>query len=417
LTNNNANIRRMKERIASLEMARAQKSTEASGENGIRIEDSVEDNRLRIFFPGKPDGKTIASLKLRGFKWSPSVGAWQRFRSPEATRIAEQITGLKMPEQKPEATKFSLSQPTQGRFTREQIDKMPESKDENENAALQRVSEDIRRSGKDFSATAIARNGIPFQPETMEGNALSELEQVFGKKVVFFRTPEGATFDPNGFRNERAKDYIFVNVNDSNPFLTTIGHELTHEMRKDDDAGLDRTATRALSAVRSSPGEYKNLMSWTKTNYGDQYLSDLSDHENAARVLAGIEKRPENLRGVASVAFQRFKTAMARPESEGTVEAVEPVSEPARVKEMDESIAEVGEAPETARAIPEQAPEVSGTSWRDVRLDPDKAFSIREETAYKTEQDFLNDYRDNGNHDANETAEEFLKRRFCGGFK
>ena len=82
--------------------------------------------------------------------------------------------------------------------------------------------------------------------------------------------------------------------------------------RGERDPDADRTATRALSAVRTSPGEYKNLMSWTKQNYGSQYEPGLSDHENAARVLAGIDKRPDNLRGVAGVAFQRFKTAIGK---------------------------------------------------------------------------------------------------------
>ena len=44
-----------------------------------------------------------------------------------------------------------------------------------------------------------------------------------------------------------------------------------------------------------------------------------------------------------------------------------------------------------------------------------KEFSIKDEPGYKSEKEFLDDYRDNGEHDAGETVEEFLKRRFCGG--
>lgn len=42
----------------------------------------VEDeNRVRIFFPGKPIDETRAALKGAGFRWSPTVGAWQRHAS------------------------------------------------------------------------------------------------------------------------------------------------------------------------------------------------------------------------------------------------------------------------------------------------------------------------------------------------
>lgn len=36
------------------------------------------DNRLQLFFDEKPDDKQRAELKMNGFKWAPSVGAWQR---------------------------------------------------------------------------------------------------------------------------------------------------------------------------------------------------------------------------------------------------------------------------------------------------------------------------------------------------
>ena len=34
-----------------------------------------EDNRLQVFFDGKPDADTRAELKSNGFRWAPSVGA------------------------------------------------------------------------------------------------------------------------------------------------------------------------------------------------------------------------------------------------------------------------------------------------------------------------------------------------------
>lgn len=77
LTNNNANIRRMRERLEQLEKA---KNTETKEHdiNGIRVVENTEAMRIQLFFPGKPDDATRTLLKSNGFLWAPSVGAWQR---------------------------------------------------------------------------------------------------------------------------------------------------------------------------------------------------------------------------------------------------------------------------------------------------------------------------------------------------
>lgn len=80
LTNNNGNMKRIKERITELEKAQTDKSTEYEIGN-ITITDSVEDNRIMITFPGVPDESIRARLKSDGFRWSPSSGAWQAYRS------------------------------------------------------------------------------------------------------------------------------------------------------------------------------------------------------------------------------------------------------------------------------------------------------------------------------------------------
>lgn len=77
LTNNNANIRRMRERLEQLEK---EKNTETKEHdiNGIRVVENTEAMRIQLFFPGKPDDATRTLLKSNGFLWAPSVGAWQR---------------------------------------------------------------------------------------------------------------------------------------------------------------------------------------------------------------------------------------------------------------------------------------------------------------------------------------------------
>jgi prefoldin subunit 5 len=97
LTNNNGNMRNVKDRIEKLKRAQAQGTKETiiesaeSETEGIRIVDNVEAARLQIFFPGKPDAETRTKLKKNGFRWTPSIGAWQSYRSERANRAAKEI--------------------------------------------------------------------------------------------------------------------------------------------------------------------------------------------------------------------------------------------------------------------------------------------------------------------------------------
>lgn len=83
LTNNNANIRRMKARLADLEATRAAVDPEAEpvekiSPAGFKVVENVEAYRIQLFFDGKPPAEVRAVLKSNGFRWAPSEGAWQR---------------------------------------------------------------------------------------------------------------------------------------------------------------------------------------------------------------------------------------------------------------------------------------------------------------------------------------------------
>ncbi len=93
LKNNNANIRRMKSRVVVVSAAKATAATETQGTTA-RIEDCPADNRVRLFFPGKPDEATRGKLKLRGFRWTPSLGCWQAFRNSSSAEIAREVAGI-----------------------------------------------------------------------------------------------------------------------------------------------------------------------------------------------------------------------------------------------------------------------------------------------------------------------------------
>lgn len=92
LSNNNANIRRVKERIAELEKRDGEATPEGWEFDGGRVEINRDLNRLQIFFDGKPDPDTRTELKSSGFRWAPSQGAWQRQYTDNAVRAARAFT-------------------------------------------------------------------------------------------------------------------------------------------------------------------------------------------------------------------------------------------------------------------------------------------------------------------------------------
>lgn len=80
LSNNSGNMARMRKRIAQLEIKAqdADKADKAHQCRGFEVVECYSDNRLRIFFPGKPSATIRDKLKASGFHWSPVSGAWQR---------------------------------------------------------------------------------------------------------------------------------------------------------------------------------------------------------------------------------------------------------------------------------------------------------------------------------------------------
>lgn len=77
LTNSNANIKRVKQRIEMLEAVKASKPIEEE-HDGYTYRENAEAMRVQLRFDGKPDDETRALLKRNGFRWAPSLGVWQR---------------------------------------------------------------------------------------------------------------------------------------------------------------------------------------------------------------------------------------------------------------------------------------------------------------------------------------------------
>jgi uncharacterized protein DUF3560 len=93
LTNNNANIRRMKQRLAQLDANSV--AVDKSTDYGIiTVKENPEENRVQLFFDGKPSAEIRQLVKQHGFRWAPSQDAWQRqlnnasrYKAGEVVRI------------------------------------------------------------------------------------------------------------------------------------------------------------------------------------------------------------------------------------------------------------------------------------------------------------------------------------------
>jgi hypothetical protein len=78
LTNNNAKINAAKKQLKKAESLASKQDREYTIDD-ITIEECYSENRVRIYFPGKPDAEMITKLKHNGFRWAPSMGCWQAY--------------------------------------------------------------------------------------------------------------------------------------------------------------------------------------------------------------------------------------------------------------------------------------------------------------------------------------------------
>lgn len=98
LTNNGAEIRRLKERLAKLkeikEAGTQEHSEEEVGIEGLTVVENTEAMRIQLIFDDKPDEETRALLKSYGFRWSPRFTAWQRNLNDNGKWAANKVIQL-----------------------------------------------------------------------------------------------------------------------------------------------------------------------------------------------------------------------------------------------------------------------------------------------------------------------------------
>jgi len=98
LTNNNANIRRLQQRLN--EMKRLEENPlDGWVFDGGRVEADADENRLKVFFDEKPDEEKRDVMKRNGFRWAPSAGAWQRQLTKNAIYSAKHLISFLKPQE------------------------------------------------------------------------------------------------------------------------------------------------------------------------------------------------------------------------------------------------------------------------------------------------------------------------------
>lgn len=90
LSNNNANMRRIENRIKELQKNAERQDKEESG-NGYTYREDTTENRVMFLFSGKPDAETRTLLKRHAFKWSPRRTAWVRQLNNAGIYAASQV--------------------------------------------------------------------------------------------------------------------------------------------------------------------------------------------------------------------------------------------------------------------------------------------------------------------------------------
>ncbi|MBK8989282.1 MAG: hypothetical protein IPM39_24995 [Chloroflexi bacterium] len=79
LTNNNAEITRLKGRLVQAEAATKRQSSDKTNEDGVRIEWAAEDSRVRLYFPEtRVSNAMYNTLRRNGFVFARTLGAFSR---------------------------------------------------------------------------------------------------------------------------------------------------------------------------------------------------------------------------------------------------------------------------------------------------------------------------------------------------
>ncbi|WP_146237980.1 hypothetical protein [Meiothermus sp. Pnk-1] len=263
LKNNSAEIRRVR---ALAEAARAKEAMAAQQSQsggpqprtvkGVQVVEDAGQDRLRLIFPGKPAPEVIAKLKARGFRWSPSNGAWQRQLTNAARQAAQEIlAGL--PGEEPPEPKAEQGQPPAPR-PKVQPEHLEEARKLLRQGKL-KIGDRYRDVGlkkehKGFTSRGEEIWGYPYSPEHFIPSDAT------GKPLRYYVTlPNGAVVHPDELERLRYNPSTgrYEMPSDEGLFVVYPNGE---KLRRKNavsaigDAGINRFPSDTLITVRNSSG-------------------------------------------------------------------------------------------------------------------------------------------------------------------
>ena len=121
---NNANIKRLEERLQTIQEQRQQAAALPDGKeqderNGFTVERCPADGRVNILFDEKPEADARDILKGEGFHWSPRAKVWTRKLTPGAEHALRRIVVAleKLPAYAPAEAEQPVEDPGDGILT------------------------------------------------------------------------------------------------------------------------------------------------------------------------------------------------------------------------------------------------------------------------------------------------------------
>lgn len=95
LTNNNANIRRLKQRLDEMkklkENANQNNDEKYAKVDGLKVVEDADEMRIKLLFDGVPSVEIRELLKSNGYRWSPKNKAWQRQLTSNGIYATKQV--------------------------------------------------------------------------------------------------------------------------------------------------------------------------------------------------------------------------------------------------------------------------------------------------------------------------------------
>ena len=88
--NNSAEIRRLKQRIETLQATHAREDQEQQYD-GLKLVEDTDANRVQLYFEDKPSKETCKDLRAHGFRFSRTNSCWQRMLTANGVAVARRF--------------------------------------------------------------------------------------------------------------------------------------------------------------------------------------------------------------------------------------------------------------------------------------------------------------------------------------